>query len=149
MNVFNNYVISVCSAMIIASIVNILRPSGNMQNTIKVLTVVFFLAVCITPIIGFDNLSNLEDFNISKDYDIKTDLQDYINNEVYTESQKQLATKLGEILSVRGITEYSIKFECNNDYEVSCVSIYTQQKTKGLEEYLESQFDVDIKVVEE
>ncbi len=149
MNGVESYVISVCSAMIICGVINVIYPSGNMKNTVKILTVIFIIAVCVTPFVNFEDNIILSDFDISKNYDIKTDLQDYVNNAIIDESKNQLLTELGEVLSERGITDYSIKFEGDNDNDLSQITLYIKQKSDGLKEYLESKLDVEINVVEE
>ena len=129
MNNIDTYIISVCTALLLGGIVCIIRPSGNLQKTIKIINALFVIIVCISPLVGFENLYDFEEFNIKNEFNVNTELQDYINNEIVTESEEQIVVTLGEILSARGINDYSVTFEVNDNYEISCVNIYTKQKT--------------------
>ena len=64
MNGVESYVISVCSAMIICGVINVIYPSGNMKNTVKILTVIFIIAVCVTPFVNFEDNIILSDFDL-------------------------------------------------------------------------------------
>jgi len=149
MNNIDTYIISVCTALLLGGIVCIIRPSGNLQKTIKIINALFVIIVCISPLVGFENLYDFEEFNIKNEFNVNTELQDYINNEIVTESEEQIVVTLGEILSARGINDYSVTFEVNDNYEISCVNIYTKQKSVGLKEYLESKFNIKVNILEE
>lgn len=149
MNNIDTYIISVCTALLLGGIVCIIRPSGNLQKTIKIINALFVIIVCISPLVGFENLYDFEEFNIKNEFNVNTELQEYINNEIVTESKEQIVVTLGEILSARGINDYSVTFEVNDNYEISCVNIYTKQKSVGLKEYLESKLNIKVNILEE
>ena len=144
-----SFVISVCSSMVIGGIVCLIGPSDNLRSLIKVVTAIFIIGVCISPVVNFDRLKFFDKFDISNEYGVNTDLQEYITNEISNETQKQIAVKLGEILSARGVNEYSVKFEVNNNYEIVSINIYTKDQNDGLEEYLEASLGINVNIIEE
>lgn len=145
----DSFVSSVCAAMIIGGIVCLIRPSTSQQNIIKTVTALFIICICFSPVLSLEKISEFDKFSFTKELKSNTRLEDYINDEFITENQRQYAISFGEILSARGIYNYRIEFELNDNYEISCANIYTKQSDANLEEYLESKFNIDVNIIEE
>ena len=52
MEALRDWILSICIAGVVASVVKIIAPSGGIQRTMKIISAVFMLCIIISPLIG-------------------------------------------------------------------------------------------------
>ena len=133
-----DWAFSVCCAVIICGIFNIMLPEGSFGKIFKVVLSVFFICVIISPLLKIDLSYFKNDFKLNeKEYDFEDNVfsensLEYIENEIYS--------SVKEILEKSGITAKDIILEINifEDFSIDInkfvIKISKEDYTDSLED---------------
>lgn len=88
MEALRDWILSICIAAVVASVVKIIAPSGGIQRTMKIISAVFMLCIIISPLIGevsFDFEKELDKVQIPSGSEFSESIEK--QTDIYTKAQ--------------------------------------------------------------
>lgn len=88
MEALRDWILSICIAAVVASVVKIIAPSGGIQRTMKIISAVFMLCIIISPLIGevsFDFEKELDKVRIPSGSEFSESIEK--QTDIYTKAQ--------------------------------------------------------------
>ena len=145
MNTLSGISITACSCCIACSVLSLLFPDGVMKKTLNLVMGAFLICSMLIPIIGsvqtmsFDYESDTESVSVDEDY------SRIYEEEVLTQTAKNLVIVANDLLKSEGITpeniEVGIKKSDNNSIYISTIHIYINEtdsdKTENIKRIIE------------
>lgn len=151
MDLLKDWAFSVCCAVLIGGIFNIMLPDGSLKKTFKTILSVFFIYIVISPFIRInfsDIKQNFEYSSAEKEFDnniFYEDSLDYIENEIYSSTSY--------FLEKNGIKDKDIFIEVNIsensgiDINKFVLKIKKEDYTESLEEEIHKEIGIMPEIV--
>ena len=145
MNTLSGISVTACACCIACSVLSLLFPDGVMKKTLNLVMGAFLICSMLIPIIGsvqtmsFDYESDTESVSVDEDY------SRIYEEEVLTQTAKNLVIVANDLLKSEGITpeniEVGIKKSDNNSIYISTIHIYINEtdadKTENIKRIIE------------
>ncbi|MEG0229817.1 MAG: stage III sporulation protein AF, partial [Oscillospiraceae bacterium] len=117
----STWVLSVCSALIVCEIFNLITPDNKYKKTITIVLSVFFLLCFISPFAkGFADFNNIK-ISAEKELVEKADKTDEIISQIYSKTSEKIQIQMNEILKKNNIEPEKINIVISSNENKSII----------------------------
>ncbi|MDP4118788.1 MAG: stage III sporulation protein AF [Bacillota bacterium] len=143
MTFLRGYVYTLCSCLIISSVVFTVVPNGNLRNTLKAAIGIIIALMVVSPFIG---KSNVKSFNFSKesnlvDYDRVKDMEDLTQKQIKDNAADSATSQIRKTLEENGRNNAAVRISLTADGDIQKVEIENVSETE--KEIISKKFGID------